>query len=267
MKGLLFASFGTSYDEAREKHLDAVAHYLHDAMPEYRLAQAYTSNKVRGILARRGIEVPDTTQALQQFADEGVTQVLAVPGHLLLGEEFNKLRDQVRASAGLFDSIALADPLISSSSDLQDLAEALSAYYPKEEGIAKVLMGHGTRQFANAAYAALDHHFTSSGREDVFVGCVEAYPDPDVVLELVGLSGARRVELAPLMLVAGDHIVNDMAGSDPDSWASRFKAAGYEVVCRMVGLGEIDRVQELYLGHANRAREMSLPALVQGSPV
>lgn len=255
MKGLLFASFGTSYDDARVRYIDAVVDYLATQLPEYDVAQAYTSNMVRASLAKRGIDVPDVRSALEAFSDKGITEVFIQPGHLLLGEEFNKLFEQAEEVAENFDEIIIGDPLMSSSQDLSDLAEIIANWLPAQNDTALVLMGHGTPQFANVVYAAMNYHFQIIGRDDVYVGTVEAFPELDKVLELVKKKPYKKVVLAPLMLVAGDHAINDMAGDDEESWASEFKAAGYEVECEVTGLGALRAIQDLYLEHVKRVVE------------
>lgn len=253
MKGLLFTSFGTSYQNAREKHIDSVADYIAAALPEYKLEQAYTSGIVRKILEERGIIVPDVSGGLKALAEAGVTEVMVQPSHLLPGMEYDKMCRQAEECRGMFQSLTIADPLIASTDDLDKLAEVLAAYYPRAEGSAVVLMGHGTPQFANLAYAALDYHFKEKGRDDIYVGAVEAFPELENVLSYVKRTSYDRIVLAPLMLVAGDHATNDMAGDDDDSWAQQFRAAGYRVETHLVGLGEIPQIQELYLERVRRA--------------
>lgn len=255
MKGLLFASFGTSYDDARANNIDAVAAFLASKMPEYEIAQAYTSNMVRGILSKRGIDVPDVRTALQQFADKGITEVFIQPGHLLLGEEFDKVCDQAYEVADLFDEVIIGDPVMSSTQDVADLAEILAQQFPPQEKTAVVFMGHGTPQFANVVYAALNYHLEVIDRDDMFVGTVEAFPELDTVMKLVKKGSYDKVVLAPLMLVAGDHAINDMAGDEDDSWANEFKAAGYEVECEVIGLGAMPAIQQMYFDHVQRVLE------------
>ena len=255
MKGLLFASFGTSYDDARVNNIDAVASFLDSQLTEYEIAQAYTSNMVRAILAKRGVEIPDVCGALRQLADKGVTEVFIQPGHLLLGEEFEKVCDQAFEMADLFEEVTVGDPVMASTQDVADLAEILSRQFPQQENTAVVFMGHGTPQFANVVYAALNYHLQVLDRDDMYVGTVEAFPELDIVMKLVEKKPYKNVILSPLMLVAGDHAMNDMAGKDKDSWAATFKAAGYDVVCKTVGLGALPEVQQMYLDHIHRVLE------------
>ncbi len=254
MKGILFASFGTTHESARKKQIDAVAKYIESAFPDRIVAQAYTSEMVRRSLASRGQYVPNTAEALQQLAREGVNEVIVQPGHLLPGEEYAKLCRLAEECRGLFSQLSIGQPLINDTADMQNISTILSEQYPTSPHSTVVLMGHGTSWFANAAYAALEYHFVSIGRRDIHVGTVEAYPALEEVVQRLQETGRNHVLLAPLMLVAGDHAINDMAGENPDSWASQLKRAGYDVECRLVGLGELPAIQQMYADHVRQAQ-------------
>lgn len=254
MFGILYASFGTSHDDARARQIDAVAAALRDAFPGAVLEQAFTSGMIRRSLDGRGIHVPSVPEALRLLADAGVDEVLVQPGHLLPGEEFDKLSREVASEAGRFASVEIAQPLLASTDDLRRVAGIMVARFPARPGTAVVLMGHGTPAFANVVYAALDYQMKDLGRADIHVATVEAYPAlSDAEARVRAMPEVGTVILAPLMLVAGDHATNDMAGDEADSWASTFRAHGYEVVCDLTGLGELPEVQALYVEHARSA--------------
>lgn len=253
MPGLLFASFGTSYQTAREQQIDAVAAYLAQSLPGFTVRQAYTSNMVRRILEQRGQTVPTVKQALLNMAEQGIDEVVVQPGHLLPGEEYDKLCQQAAECRDRFAKLVVGAPLLTTTEDLHRVVAILDVQYPAEQGRCLVLMGHGTPQNANAVYAALDYRFKEIGRADVFVGTVEAYPSLPTLFNIIPATTYGKVLLAPLMQVAGDHACNDMAGEDEDSWASQFKAAGYAVESCLQGLGELPAVQQLYLEHTQAA--------------
>ena len=255
MRGVLFASFGSTHESARTRALDAVAARLGLEFPDAKVWQAYTSGMIRRALAKRGIEVPGVAEALAAMADAGVTEALVCAGHLLPGEEYDKLAREAAKVAGRFERIFVSTPLIAGTDDLIRVADIVSARFPAEEGRAVILMGHGTPTFANLVYPALDSVLSARGRTDMCVACVEAYPTLDDVLPRVKASGAARATLFPLMLVAGDHAKNDMAGDEPDSWASILRAEGLSVECDLTGLGEIPAVRDLYAAHAHNALE------------
>lgn len=256
MRGILFASFGTSHEDAQASCLDAVAADLGASEPDALLSQAYTSSIIRRVLARRGMEVGDVRQALVQMAADGVDDVTIQPGHLMPGEEYDKLRSQVIDCAALFDRVRVGEPLLSGTEDAERVVRAMAERYPAEPGRAVVLMGHGTDRFSNVVYAAMNFHAMLLGRTDLYVGTVEAQPDLDCVMGLLRERDYARVTLAPLMLVAGDHSKNDMAGDDPDSWASRLRGAGYEVECRLEGMGELADIRAMYVEHALAAADL-----------
>lgn len=253
MKGILFASFGTTHPPARQRQIDGVADYIASALPEYMVAQGYTSSMVRSILERDGIFIPDPVKALEQMAEQGVTHVVVQPGLLLPGQEHHKLCRLARSRQELFQRMGIGQPLLATTHDLYQLAELLSLEYPRQSEQAVVLMGHGTSFPSNAAYHALDHRFQEIGRPDIYVGTVEAHPSLDTITHRLEGQACRRLLLAPLMQVAGDHALHDMAGTDENSWASRLTALGYQVECSMRGLGEMPAVREMYLEHIRRA--------------
>ncbi len=253
MKGILFASFGTTHDDARTKAIDAVAEAVAGSLDCSAVYQAYTSGMIRRALAKRGIEISDVSSALKAMSEAGVDEALVSVGHVLPGEEYYKVRDSIDECSGLFSQIALARPLISGSEDLSEISDILSKRYPAVDGTAYILMGHGTPTFANVVYAALDYHFGAIGRHDIAVATVEAYPMLEEAMGKIRPLRAKHVTLAPLMLVAGDHAVNDMAGDDPESWASILRADGLEVSCNLVGMGEIPGIRGIYIDHAKKA--------------
>ena len=250
MKGIVFACFGTTHDAARAQGIAPVARALRGAFPGEEVVVAYTSGIVRTVLAGRGAAVPGVGEALEGLAERGVREVLVQPGQVLYGEEHDKAVREARGLEGRFERLVVSTPLLSCDADIAALAATVADAFPQQPGRDVVLMGHGTRQFSNAGYAALDYRLAALGRPDVHVGTVEAYPDRAAVLRILRSRGVGRVTLAPLMLVAGDHAVNDMAGQGAGSWASVLRAEGLDVECRINGLGAWTAVQQMFVAHA-----------------
>lgn len=249
-KALLCVSFGTSVAAARES-IRAVEEVLQAASPDRLFARAFTSTIIRRILAERGEKIPGVAQALEELWEQGITDVTVQPTHILYGNEYDKIREEAAPWRDRFETLRLGRPLLADAEDLQTLAKGLSLAYPPREGETLVLFGHGTDHFANAAYPALQTAFRLLGREDVLVGTVEGWPDFQDVRAQLKKSACTGVHLAPLMLVAGDHALHDMAGGE-ESWKAQLEAEGYAVRCTLRGLGTLPAVQDLYRAHLER---------------
>lgn len=241
-QAIVITSFGTSVPEARVS-ITAVEEALKSAADGCVCVRAFTSSIIRRILAGRGENVPSVTQALEQLCAAGVRKVVVQPTHLLYGFEYDKLKAEAVAFASQFEQVVVGRPLLANTEDIQHFAGCLSQTFPGRDGEAVVLMGHGTEHFANAVYPALQTALHLMGRDDLYIGTVEGWPSFDDVLNQLK---ERRVLLAPLMLVAGDHAKEDMAGDSPDSWKSRLEQAGFLVSCSFTGLGMYPWVQEMY---------------------
>lgn len=251
---LLIVSFGTSVEETRKKTIGALEEELKQAFPHLPAHRAYTSPTIRRILAKRGEQVPSPQEAMEQLAAQGVRTLYIQPTHLICGEEYHALSRQVAEKAALFERVVLGRPLLYDMDDCRRAAEALLEDFSPEEEEALVFMGHGTEHPANAVYPAIGYIFHLLGRRDVFVGTVEGWPQGEDVLEQVQKAGFRRVLLAPMMLVAGDHARNDMAGEE-DSWKALFEKAGLSVRCALRGMGEIPAVRQIYVDHCRKLLE------------
>ena len=168
--------------------------------------------------------------------------VIVQPTHLLYGYEYDKLKVEAEALGGKFESLVVGCPLLANNSDIQRFAHRLAQDHPAETGTATVFMGHGTEHFANAAYPALQTALALLGRDDIYIGTVEGWPGLEDILRQLDPGGVREIRLLPLMLVAGDHAQNDMAGA----WKTRLEQAGYTVGCSFTVPGELPWVQEMY---------------------
>lgn len=254
-KGLLAVSFGTSVNETREKTIDAIEAELEAAFPEYRMYRAWTSGMIIKKLKRRdGIQIDTVTEAMERMLADGITEVAVQPTHVINGIENDQMTADVLAFRDRLESVCFGTPLLTTEEDSAAVIRAVMEEFPDFPGDeALVFMGHGTTHYANSVYAALDYRFKDMGYSNVFLGTVEAYPSLETLMRLVRAHGSKRVTLAPFMVVAGDHAMNDMSGQDRDSWRSQFEAAGFQVSCCLKGLGEYKGIRALYADHIRRA--------------
>lgn len=253
-QALLCVSFGTSVAAARES-ITAVEEALRPLAGDAGFYRAFTSSTIRRILAQRGETVPSVEEAFAQLEADGVRSIFVQPTHLLPGIEYDKIKAETERRKPRFAHLELGRPLLAGEEDIRDLALAVADAYTAQEGERLVLLGHGTDHAANAVYPGLQECLWALGRRDVLVGTVEGFPDYEEVAARLAEGCEKTVRLAPLMLVAGDHARNDMAGPEEDSWKSRLEVAGYTVCCVMQGLGMLKAVQALY--HRRAAEDMT----------
>lgn len=254
-KGILIISFGTSYHETRKKTIDQIEEDIARAYPDYKLYHAWTSKMIiQKLLKRDNIIIHTVSEEMQRIVEDGITHLTVQPTHILNGVENDIMKEEVLAFKEQFSEISFGDPLLTTEKDNARVIQAIMKEYShlkKEEAL--VLMGHGTPHYSNPVYAALDYTFKDMGFDNVFVGTVEAYPSIETVLKLVNTYKPKKVFLAPFMLVAGDHAVNDLAGEEEDSWKTIFENEGYETHCLLQGLGELESIRRIYLEHLKQA--------------
>ena len=255
-KELLVVSFGTSFNDSRRLTIGAIEKWLQTGFPEWSVRRAFTSQIIIDHVKDRDGEVIDNVgEALDRAIANGVKILVVQPTHLMPGFEYTDLKNELAEYADAFDQVILSDPLLVSDDDFISVAEAIvDATANYDDGKTAIcFMGHGTEADSNGVYAKMQTVLTEMGKENYFIGTVEAEPSVDDVLALVQAGDYSKVVLRPLMIVAGDHANNDMAGDDEDSWKSVFEAAGYEVECVVEGLGQLEAIQEMILAHAANA--------------
>ena len=255
-KELLVLSFGTSYNDSRRLTIGAIEDSLEKAFPDYSVRRGFTANIIIDHVNRRdGILIDDVDAALQRAIDNSVKTLVVQPTHLMNGLEYNDLIEQVGAKSDAFDKVVFGKPLLTSDDDFKRVETAITDWTKEyDDGKTAIcFMGHGTEAESNAVYQKMQDLLTSDGFKNYYVGTVEAAPSVDDVLKLVQAGDYERVVLEPLMVVAGDHANNDMAGDEEDSWKSVFEGAGYEVECLVRGLGENEEIRKLYVEHAQAA--------------
>ncbi|MCT4564602.1 MAG: sirohydrochlorin cobaltochelatase [Maledivibacter sp.] len=256
-KAILVVSFGTSYADTRKVTIEACEEKITKAFPEYDVRRAFTSQIIIDKLNKRdNIIVDNPTEAFTKLKDEGFSEVYVQPLHVINGAEYDDLVGEAGEFKEAFDKLVIGRPLLTSMEDYRTVVEALAEEMPERaDGEAVVFMGHGTHHDANAAYACLDYVFDDEDQKNVFIGTVEGFPELDTVIKKLEKNNIEKVTLMPLMLVAGDHAQNDMAGDEEDSWKIILKGKGYEVDTVLRGLGEFSKIQDLYIEHLKAAIE------------
>ena len=251
---ILVVSFGTSYNDSRHITIGAIEDAIRETYPDYDVRRAFTAQIIIDKLAERdGIVIDNFEQAMDKLVEEGVQKVVVQPTHLMAGYEYTDVLNSLQQNyADKFDAIVLGDPLLTSDEDYSEVVEAIcdatAAYDDGQTAIC--FMGHGTEADSNEDYTHLQQVLTDAGHTSYFVGTVEATPTFDDVVEAAQAAGFTRAVLRPLMVVAGDHANNDMADTeDPDSFASKFIAAGFEVECVVEGLGQLVAIDDIYVRH------------------
>ena len=273
---LLVVSFGTSYNDSRVNDIKSIEDALQEAYPDWSVRRAFTAQIIiNHIQARDGEKIDNMTQALERAVANGVKNLVVQPTHLMHGAEYDEMCAAIDAYRDNFDAVSIAEPLLGEvgsdasviNADKEAVAKAVTAAAveasgfdsleaAKEAGAAFVLLGHGTAHVARVSYSQMSTQMQQLGYENVFIGTVEGEPEEtacESVIEEVRAAGYTTVILRPLMVVAGDHANNDMAGSDDDSWKPMFEDAGFTVDCQIAGLGGIADIQALYIAHTQAA--------------
>lgn len=271
---LLVVSFGTSFNDSRTEDIGGIEKALAEANPDWSVRRAFTAQIIiNHVQARDGEKIDNMDQALDRAVDNGVKNLVVQPTHLMHGAEYDEMVEAIDKYADKFESVKIAEPLLGEvgedatviNEDKETVAKAVTEEAVKtagfesvdaaaEDGTAFVFMGHGTSHTAKVSYSQMQTTMDSLGYDNVFIGTVEGEPEEtscEAVIESVKEAGYTKVVLRPLMVVAGDHANNDMAGDDDDSWKSQFEASGAfeSVETQVAGLGGIPAVQDVYVAH------------------
>lgn len=275
---LLVVSFGTSYNDSRVEDIKGIEDALQEAYPDWAVRRAFTAQIIiNHVQARDGEVIDNMQQALDRAVENGVKNLVVQPTHLMHGAEYDEMAEVLEQYQDKFESVAIAEPMLGEVGDdatvinedkaavAQAVADAAvqeagfdSMEAAAEDGTAFVFLGHGTSHTAKVSYSQMQTQMEELGFKDAFIGTVEGEPEDtacEAVIEKVKEAGYKKVILRPLMVVAGDHANNDMAGSEEDSWKSMFEASGSfdSVDAQIAGLGRIDAVKQLYVDHTKAA--------------
>lgn len=275
---ILVVSFGTSFNDSRAADIKGIEDAIQAAYPDWSVRRAFTAQIIiNHVQARDGEKIDNMEQAMERAVANGVKNLVVQPTHLMHGAEYDEMMELVDSYRDKFESVAVAEPLLGEvgsdatviNADKEAVAKAITAEAVKTagfdsvdaaaaDGTAFVFMGHGTSHTAKVSYSQMQAQMNALGYKNVFIGTVEGEPeetDCENVIEAVKAAGYTKVVLRPLMVVAGDHANNDMAGDDDDSWKSQFEASGAfdSVECQIAGLGEIADIQQLYIAHTKAA--------------
>ncbi|WP_297955427.1 sirohydrochlorin cobaltochelatase [uncultured Ruminococcus sp.] len=253
---LLVVSFGTSFNDSRRLTIGAIEDALEKAFPDYAVRRGFTANIVIDHVNRRdGILIDDLDAALKRAVDNEVKTLVVQPTHLMNGFEYEELSGKIAEYSDAFDKVVIGEPLLTSDDDFARVEKAITDWTNEyDDGDTAIcFMGHGTEAESNGVYQKMQDLLTADGYKNYFIGTVEAEPSLEDVIAKVKEGGYKKVVLEPLMVVAGDHANNDMAGDDEDSWKSAFEAEGLEVECLLRGLGENEDIRSIYVDHAQAA--------------
>lgn len=260
-KEILVTSFGTSFPETREKTIGAIEATIAKMAGEgYIVRRAFTSGMIiKKIRETEGVNIDNIDEGISRAIDEGIQELIIQPTHFMKGREYDKIVEAAAGYRDRFQRLYIGAPLMYSSNgededhyDFEPIVDGILSEMDHLTGEDRglVFMGHGTEADANAVYGRFNELLKSKGFDNIFVGTVEAEPSLDDCIEHMKKVGATRVTLAPFMVVAGDHAINDMSGDDEDSWKNKFLRAGFEVDLHLAGLGEMESIQAIYARHA-----------------
>lgn len=275
---ILVVSFGTSFNDSRTEDIGGIEKAIAKAYPDYSVRRAFTAQIIiNHVQARDGEKIDNVDQALERAVSNGVKNLVVQPTHLMHGAEYDELMESVEKYADKFESVVVSEPLLGevgadetvTNNDKETVAKAVVAEAIKdagfdnidaaaEESTAFVFLGHGTSHKAKVTYSQMNTTMGNLDYPNVFIGTVEGEPEEtevEAVIEKIADSGYKRVVLRPLMVVAGDHANNDMAGDDEDSWKSLFEAKNVfeSIDCQISGLGRIEDIQNVYVEHIGDA--------------
>lgn len=259
-KAILMVSFGTTHIDTRKKTIEVLEENVREKFSaEYKIYRAWTSGIIRKrVLLKEGLEIRSVLEELEYILNDGIEELIIVPSHIINGIENDMMIESILPYKDSFKKIAFTTPLLTDDADYENVVkvfeeeiladiENISGIDVRKEDNALILMGHGSSHYSNAAYPAMDYRFKQMGFKNIHIASVEAYPEIDVVIEMIRDKGYRKIALLPFMIVAGEHAKNDMASDEEDSYKTLLSEEGYEVYPIIKGLGEYAGIRNLIL--------------------
>lgn len=251
-KAVLVVSFGTSYRETRQKTIGAIEEQLQRRFADYEIYRAFTSERIRKRLEMEGVLIDSVEEAFDRMQKDGVKELIIQPTYIMNGMEYDKLVQITKRYASEFKIVRIGCPLLMKQEDYVELAYILKESFPVQEEEILVLMGHGSEHSGKATYPVLDEVLEQLGFHNIYVGTIEGYPGLDRVISQMKKKQIEKVCLAPMLIVAGRHANRDMI-QKKNSWKNQLEREGYQVRYQLRGLGEIDRVQQMFVKKALNA--------------
>ena len=251
-KGIIVVSFGTTYEKTRKRCIESIENRIREEYKNFLVSRAFTSQMVINKLRKRDNYLVDNPkEALEKMKDNGIDNIYIQPLHIIPGNEYEKLLEQVKEFSKESDNvnIRIGKPLLFDDLDYDKVVEGLNFMETKDEEVI-VFMGHGTDHFADESYKKLENKFREKNYKNVFIGTVEGKTTIDDIIPNLKKQNIKKARLMPFMLVAGDHAINDMA-SEEDSWKTKLLSEGIEVEVILKGLGEVKSIQDIYMNHLN----------------
>ncbi len=260
-RGILVVSFGTTYPDTREKTIEAIERELKQQFCDRKFYRAFTSEIVRSIIQKKEeIQIPNVAVALEQMHQDGIEDVLIQPTHVIAGMEYDKMLSEIQKTEEWFETVFVGKPLLNEKRDYEIAAKAILEETNRNvnwtSDMAVVYMGHGSEHEANQCYSILQATFREMGYKNVYVSTVEGSPIFDETIHEIREHKYHTIILQPFMIVSGDHARNDMASRQTDSWKSRLEQRGYQTICLLKGLGELEEIRHLFFLHAKEAMEL-----------
>lgn len=254
-KGILIVSFGTTYQDTREKNIDEIVKAVREKFPDCEVRQAYSSDKIRKILEKKdGIIIPDTEEALKQMKQNGIKQVVILPTHIIDGVENNKVKQIAKEYESEFETLIMAGALLEHEEDYAEVAKALwdSIVGVVQERIV-IFMGHGSYHKADTSYKKMEQALREYAGREIYIATVEGQIKIEDIIGRIRQKNSG-ILLLPFMSVAGEHARNDMAG-EGKSFLTELTEAGYETECMLCGIGEYEKIREIYIKHLIKAEK------------
>ena len=251
-KAVLVVSFGTSHLDTLQDTIGVIEQEIQESFPDYVLYRAFTSQMILRKLKKNNLVFQNVKEAMEQMKQDGIEHVVVQPTYVINGIEYDMMKSELSKYEGIFKSMRVGRPLLTCPQDYKEAVRAVMEEITLSPKEMLILVGHGTEHHANAAYPTLEYTFHLQGYTQVLVGTVEGFPELKDVLDRLAIAGVDKIVLMPFLIVAGDHVKNDMAGAK-DSWKCALKNAGYEVRTIIRGLGEIPGIRKLFVRHAQEA--------------